>query len=97
MISAMQLKKGLARDDLTFMAIPLESLESSRETVPKDILSVLEKYKDVMPDNLPKSLPPRRMIDHEIELLPAAKPPAKNAYRMALLSWPNFGNNWTNC
>ena len=83
MISAMQLKKGLARDDLTFMAIPLESLESSRETVPKDILSVLEKYKDVMPDSLPKSLPPRRMIDHEIELLPGAKPPAKNAYRMA--------------
>ena len=83
MISAMQLKKGLARDDLTFMAIPLESLESSRETVPKDILSVLEKYKDLMPDSLPKSLPPRTMIDHEIELLPGAKPPAKNAYRMA--------------
>ena len=83
MISAMQLKKGLARDDLTFMAIPLESLESSRETVPKDILSVLEKYKDVMPDSLPKSLPPRRMTDHDIELLPWAKPPAKNAYRMA--------------
>ena len=79
----MQLKKGLARDEPTFMAIPLESLESSRETVPKDILSVLEKYKDVMPDSLPKSLPPRRMIDHEIELLPGAKPPAKNAYRMA--------------
>ena len=79
----MQLKKGLARDDLTFMAIPLESLESSRETVPKDILSVLEKYKDLMPDSLPKSLPPWRMIDHEIELLPGAKPPAKNAYRLA--------------
>ncbi|KAL0554728.1 hypothetical protein IC582_008656 [Cucumis melo] len=36
-----------------------------------------------MPDSLPKSLPPRRMIDHEIELVPGAKPPAKNAYRMA--------------
>ncbi|KAA0062780.1 hypothetical protein E6C27_scaffold382G001240 [Cucumis melo var. makuwa] len=23
-----------------------------------------------MPDNLPKYLPPRRMIDHEIEMLP---------------------------
>ena len=83
MISATQLKKGLARDEPTFMAIPLESFESPRETVPKDILSVLEKYKDVMPDSLPKSLPPRRMIDHEIELLPGAKPPAKDAYRMA--------------
>lgn len=57
-------------------------MENPGETVPKDILCVLEKYSDVMPDSLPKSLPPRRMIDHEIELLPGAKPPAKNAYRM---------------
>ncbi|KAL0554452.1 hypothetical protein IC582_008373 [Cucumis melo] len=35
-----------------------------------------------MPDSLSKSLPPRRMIDNEIELVPKAKPPAKNAYRM---------------
>ncbi|KAL0541449.1 hypothetical protein IC582_021494 [Cucumis melo] len=35
-----------------------------------------------MPDSLPKSLPPRRMIDHEIELVLGAKPPAKNAYCM---------------
>ncbi|KAA0053609.1 reverse transcriptase [Cucumis melo var. makuwa] len=83
MISAMQLKKGLSRDEPTFMAIPLDSLENLGETVPKEIMRVLEKYRDVMPDSLPKSLPPRRMIDHEIELVPWAKPPAKNAYRMA--------------
>ncbi|KAA0053506.1 uncharacterized protein E6C27_scaffold190G00630 [Cucumis melo var. makuwa] len=50
---------------------------------PKEIMHVLEKYRDVMPDSLPKSLPPRRTIDHEIELVPGVKPPAKNAYRMA--------------
>ena len=44
MISTMQLKKGLARDEPTFMAIPLESLESPGKTVPKDIMCVLEKY-----------------------------------------------------
>ncbi|KAA0060093.1 uncharacterized protein E6C27_scaffold39G00090 [Cucumis melo var. makuwa] len=83
MISAMQLKKGLSRDEPTFMAIPLNSSENSGETDPKEIMHVLEKYRDVMPDSLPKSLPPRRMIDHEIELVPGAKPSAKNAYRMA--------------
>ncbi|TYK20741.1 reverse transcriptase [Cucumis melo var. makuwa] len=40
-------------------------------------------YHDVMSDSLPKSLPPWRMIDHEIELMPGAKLPAKNVYRMA--------------
>ncbi|KAA0059229.1 RNA-directed DNA polymerase-like protein [Cucumis melo var. makuwa] len=74
----MQLKKGLARDERTFMAIPLDSLENPRETVPKDILCVLEKYRD----RLSKSLIPRRMIDHEIELLLGEKPPAKNDYRI---------------
>ncbi|KAL0556481.1 hypothetical protein IC582_004995 [Cucumis melo] len=83
MISAMQLKKGLSRDEPTFMASPLNSSENSGETVPKEIMRVLEKYHDVMLNSLPKSLPPRRMIDHEIELVLGAKPPAKNAYRMA--------------
>ncbi|KAL4011218.1 hypothetical protein IC575_028270 [Cucumis melo] len=82
MISAMQLKKGLTRDEPTFMAIPFDSSKNLREIVPKDILCVLEKYRDVMPDSLPKSLPPRRMIDHEIELVLGAKPPTKNAYHM---------------
>ncbi|TYK04996.1 RNA-directed DNA polymerase-like protein [Cucumis melo var. makuwa] len=82
MISAMQLKKGLARDEPTFIAIPLDSLENPGETVLKDILFVLEKYRDVMPDSLPKSLSLQRMIDHEIELVPGTKLPAKNAYRM---------------
>ncbi|KAA0064071.1 uncharacterized protein E6C27_scaffold99G00790 [Cucumis melo var. makuwa] len=83
MISAMQLKKGLSRDEPTFMAIPLNSSENSGKTVPEEIMRVLEKYRDVMPDSLPKPLPPRRMIDHEIELVSGAKLPAKNAYRMA--------------
>ena len=37
-----------------------------------------------MPPELPKSLPPRQGIDHVIELVLGAKPPTKNAYRMAL-------------
>ena len=79
----MQLNKGLSRDEPTFMAIPLNLLENSGETVPKEIMYVLEKYRDLMPDSLPKSLPPPRMIDHEIELVLGAKSPTKNAYHMA--------------
>ena len=35
-----------------------------------------------MPPELPKKLPPRREVDHEIELEQTAKPPALAAYRM---------------
>ncbi|KAA0045200.1 RNA-directed DNA polymerase-like protein [Cucumis melo var. makuwa] len=89
MILAMQLKKGLARDEPTFMPIPLDSLENLEETVHMDILCVLEKYRDVMPDSLPKSLSSQRMIDHEIELLSEAK----NVYEECLLYGTNRG--WT--
>ncbi|KAJ7974912.1 Retrotransposon protein, putative, Ty3-gypsy subclass [Quillaja saponaria] len=44
---------------------------------------VLKEYEGVMPDKLPQTLPPRRGIDHEIELVPDIKPLAKAPYRMA--------------
>lgn len=82
MILALQLKRGLAHDEPMFKGILVESSKTTTETVPEDILCVLEKYRDIMPNSLPKSLPPRRMIDLEMELLMGAKPPAKNAYCM---------------
>jgi hypothetical protein len=43
-----------------------------------------------MSKELPKSLPPCRDVDHEIELVPGAKPPARAPYCMApseLVEW----------
>ncbi|KAL0297772.1 UNVERIFIED_CONTAM: putative mitochondrial protein [Sesamum radiatum] len=36
-----------------------------------------------MPDELPRKLPPKRAVDHEIELVPSTKPPARAPYRMS--------------
>ena len=44
---------------------------------------MLEEFKDTMPIELPKRLPPRRKIDHAIELETEAKPPAFAPYCMA--------------
>ncbi|GKE82411.1 putative nucleotidyltransferase, ribonuclease H [Tanacetum coccineum] len=55
---------------------------SSKVEVPKAIERVLEEFKDVMPKELPKNLPPRREVDHTIELETGSKPPAKAPYRM---------------
>lgn len=46
------------------------------------IAEVLEKLKDVMPPKLPKRLPPRREVDHCIELEPGAKTPTMAPHRM---------------
>ena len=44
---------------------------------------MLKKYKDVFPDDLPKQLPPRRHIEHSIDLVPGSTPPSKQPYKMS--------------
>jgi len=51
-------------------------------TSAKCIKQVLEEFPDMMTEELPKDLPPRRRIDHAIEVVPGMAPPAKAPYRM---------------
>ena len=44
----------------------------------------MRSFEDVMPDQLSPRLPPKREVDHQIELLLGVKPLAKGPYRMAI-------------
>ena len=44
---------------------------------------LLGKYRDVFPKDLPSGLPPKRDVDHRIELVPGSEPPTKAPYRMS--------------
>jgi len=52
-------------------------------TSPKCIKQVLDEFPDVMLEELPKDLPPKRQVDHAIEVMPGVAPPAKAPYRMS--------------
>jgi hypothetical protein len=52
-------------------------------TSTKCIRQVLEEFLDVMLEDLPKDLPPRRRVDHAIEVMPGVEPLAKAPYRMS--------------
>ena len=84
-LSAMQIVKGLKKGEPTFLATIASSEEdhSAMESLPPTIETVLEENKDVMPDKLLKTLPPRREVDHKIKLEVRAKPSAHAPYRMA--------------
>ena len=83
LVSALQLKDGLRKGEVTLLATLVEEGQMVDGDVPDVVRGVLEDYVDVMPPQLPKELPPRRHIDHNIELVPGARPPAKAPYRMA--------------
>ena len=44
---------------------------------------LVEKYKVIFPDELPKCLPPTRDIEHRIDLIDGAQPPQSTIYRMS--------------
>lgn len=82
-ISALQVKTGLKRGDSTFLAAMIEIKPDQFVEVPDSVAEILEEFADVMPPELPKQLPPRRAVDHKIELEPGARAPAQAPYRMA--------------
>jgi hypothetical protein len=43
----------------------------------------LDEFLDVMLEELPNELPPRRQIDHVIEMMPRVAPLAKAPYQMS--------------
>ena len=65
--------------------------------VPSVVLDVLRRYEDVMPDQLPKHLPPRWAVDHQIELASGAKPPAHAPYKISPLELGELRRQLMNC
>jgi hypothetical protein len=51
---------------------------------------LLDKFEDRMPDDFPKILPPRRIVDHWNELDPEAQPSARAPYQLPDPSWKNW-------
>ena len=56
--------------------------------MPSEMVEVLEDYKDVMPPELPKRLPPKKEVEHSIELEMGVKIPAMAPNRMVPLELP---------
>lgn len=49
--------------------------------LPEEIQRMLAKFRDIIVDDLPNELPPKRNISHHIDFIPGASLPNKEAYR----------------
>ena len=56
--------------------------EIENETPRLEDFHVLQEFRDLFPDEIPR-LPPKRDIDFTIELVPGAAPVSKTPYRMS--------------
>ena len=49
-------------------------------TLPSIVFDALQEYEDVLPDEVPLGLPPKRGIEHQIDLVSGASLPNRAAY-----------------
>ena len=85
-VSALSLEKAMWESDVETYVTVIREVDSDDGVgmpVLAEISEVLAKYANLMPDELPNKLPPRRAVDHSIELEPGKKPPAKAPYRLS--------------
>ena len=74
----MQNKLSVFRFDTRDVDKPIKDNEASIE-----LEYVLNQFKDVFPDDLLVRLPPKRRVDHKIEVVPGSTPSCKVPYRLA--------------
>jgi hypothetical protein len=79
----MQLKDGLKMGNVTYLVALREVKEKDIVDVPRKVVELLEEFEDVMPSELPKTLPPKRVVDQKIELLPGSTPHTHAPYQMS--------------
>ncbi|KAL2252569.1 UNVERIFIED_CONTAM: RNA-directed DNA polymerase [Sesamum indicum] len=83
-LSAMLFEKGRKRNEPSYLCtLCFDELEEVSGLIPGGIKKLLMEFEDMMPEELPRKLPPKRAVDHEIELVPGTRPPARAPYRMS--------------
>jgi hypothetical protein len=82
LMSLEEARDELEDGDFAFLAIVSE--EPDEQGDPDNRYKhLIGEYKDTMPDELPKGLPPSRGADMKIRLLPLKQPPFRPTYRLA--------------
>jgi hypothetical protein len=89
------LKEVKKEKEIQFVVVRKPSViltNTSVEYLPEEIQELLEKFVDIVVDELPHSLPPIRSIRHHIDLIPGASLPNKASYRLTPRENEEFKN-----
>ena len=82
------IQEGSKKGRALLCGMPMFKEGNNSDLVLDGVKRVLQEFQNVMPEQLPKVLPPKRTVDYKIELLPKVKPPTKGT-----IVW--FPQNWS--
>ena len=57
-------------------------MKNNMKDLPEEIQEMLSEFSDIVVDDLPNELPPRRDISHQIDFILGVRLPNKEAYRL---------------
>ena len=78
------IKRALFSNQLPLILLYKEALLSTNDlnnSLPSVIVSLLQEFEEVFPEEVPHGLPPIRGIEHQIDFIPGASIPNRPAYR----------------
>ena len=81
---ASEVKKALFLNKPMIVLLYKEALFNTNQldtSLPSSIVSLLQEFEDVFPEEIPNGLPPIRGIEHQIDFVPGATIPNRPAYR----------------
>ena len=79
-----EIKRALFSQQPLIVLMYKEALLCTNDLVgplPSDIVSLLQEFEDVLPEEVPSGLPPIRGIGHHIDFIPGASIPSRPAWR----------------
>ncbi|KAL0415858.1 UNVERIFIED_CONTAM: hypothetical protein Slati_3417700 [Sesamum latifolium] len=93
-LSAMQFEKGCKRSEPSYLCtLRFDEIEEASGPIPGVVKRLLKEFEDMMLDELPRKLPPKRAVDHEIELVSGTKPPPGHRIGCRNLSLWSLGSS----
>ncbi|KAF5448338.1 hypothetical protein F2P56_028883 [Juglans regia] len=77
-----QFTQALKGEQLVLLVVTREAKQGDG-IIPTEFTKMLGKFHDIMPDEMPRQLPPLREVQHAIDLLPSSSLPNLPHYRMS--------------
>jgi hypothetical protein len=72
-------------DTEEIFAVCVDNIENVEERKNSEVTKLLKEFTDIFPNTLPERLPPKRTVDHAIDLVPGTEPPSRPIYKMSYM------------